>query len=129
MGTDMRDNQDHLGVQSEDNKINNTEEQILDKKTSQNHYHEATNNGTSEKFKCFISADRLNHLRKKVEDAITERKTFTVKGGYHCIRNALLHRGWIEKIEFRAPSPKSTTLNTLTMDEVSYLYFYNNHKN
>lgn len=52
-------------------------------------------------FRCCITADRLNQLRKKVEDAIKEKKTFTIKGGFQYIRSSLMQRGWLEKIDFK----------------------------
>lgn len=71
-----------------------------------NHYHESISGPIMEKhqYRCCISSDRLNQLRKIVENAIIERKTFTIKGGYNSVRNSLLQRGWIEKIEMRQPS-------------------------
>lgn len=64
----------------------------------------ATSSNELKPFRCCITADRLNQLRKKVEDAIKERKTFTIKGGFQYIRSSLLQRGWIEKIDFKVRS-------------------------
>lgn len=77
----------------------------------QNHYHENTNAGDKQTYRCCITSERLNYLRAKVENAIIERKTFTIKGGYHCIRNALVQRGWVEKIEARSLSPSKNGYN------------------
>lgn len=69
-------------------------------------------------FRCCINTDRLNLLRRKVEDAIKEKKTFTIKGGFQFIRNALLQRGWIEKIEIKTHVNKSCPANPPSIDEV-----------
>lgn len=69
-------------------------------------------------FRCQINAERLNHLRKKVEDAIRERKTFTIKGGFQYVRKALINRGWIEKLEIKHQPKSPIGTNPLTMDEV-----------
>lgn len=37
-------------------------------------------------------------LKDEVDDAITKRRTFTVRGCYPVIRQALIRRGWIEKV-------------------------------
>lgn len=44
------------------------------------------------------AADQLCTIRETVDRAIAQKKTFTIIGGYQCIRRALEHRGWIEKL-------------------------------
>lgn len=127
MGTELKDGLNHPAVKQEYSKIKEDTDNNLENKNKiiLNHYHETVNNSGSleAKTRCIINADRLNHLRKKVEHAINERKTFTIKGGYHSIRNALLQRGWIEKIEIRVPSPKNfiPSINPPSMEEVRLL--------
>lgn len=47
----------------------------------------------------WITVDRLNELRKKTMDAAKAHKTFTIRGCFYSIRNALNARGWVEKVE------------------------------
>lgn len=47
----------------------------------------------------WITVDRLNELRKKTLDAAKAHKTFTIRGCFYSIRNALNARGWVEKVE------------------------------
>lgn len=47
----------------------------------------------------WITVDRLNELRKKTLDAAKAHKTFTVRGCFYSIRNALNARGWVEKVD------------------------------
>ncbi|XP_018320480.1 tubulin glycylase 3A-like [Agrilus planipennis] len=61
------------------------------------------------KNKLVITSEKLTELRKNVENAIKERKTFTIKGGWNTIRNAFLSRGWIEKFEGNKPPPKGAS--------------------
>ncbi|KAF5304471.1 hypothetical protein FQA39_LY09667 [Lamprigera yunnana] len=51
------------------------------------------------KIHCLIPSERIAQLRKCVDDAVRDHKTFTIKGGWQTIRNQFLNRGWIEKIE------------------------------
>ncbi|XP_030761427.1 tubulin glycylase 3A-like isoform X2 [Sitophilus oryzae] len=53
----------------------------------------------STKYKCTITSDRLAQLRKTVENATKEHRTFSIKGGWPIIRKELLKRNWIEKYE------------------------------
>lgn len=45
-----------------------------------------------------LAADQLCFIRETVDRAISQKKTFTVVGNYHCVRRALEQRGWIEKL-------------------------------
>jgi tubulin monoglycylase TTLL3/8 len=47
-----------------------------------------------------ISAERLNELRRKVQEAIRQHKVFTVRGCYHTVRKSLTERGWVEKSDW-----------------------------
>lgn len=85
----------------------------------QSHYHENMNISPVEKqSRCYISAERLNELRKLVELAMIERKTFTVKGGYYSVRNALLQRGWLEKFEIKLTNKGKPLSASSSMDDV-----------
>lgn len=63
------------------------------------------------KYVCSVSADRIHQLKKTVENAIREKKTFTIKGGWQTLRNALIKRHWIEKYE-STKKKESFNLNT-----------------
>lgn len=47
----------------------------------------------------WISSERLNELRKKVQEATKAHKIFTVRGCFHTVRKAMNDRGWVEKLD------------------------------
>lgn len=47
----------------------------------------------------WISSERLNELRKRVQDAVKAHKIFTVRGCFHTVRKAMSERGWVEKLD------------------------------
>ncbi|KAK4879186.1 hypothetical protein RN001_007332 [Aquatica leii] len=65
-----------------------------------------SNSTTDIKLRCGITSERLNQLRKCVDYAIRDHKTFTVKGGWQTVRNQFLIRGWVEKFEAQTPAKK-----------------------
>ncbi|KAB0797593.1 hypothetical protein PPYR_08586 [Photinus pyralis] len=79
---------------------------ISDSKPTNEPLHRTSSN--TEKLKTVITSERLAQLRKCVDDAIKEHKTFTIKGGWQSLRNQFLLRGWIEKFEPTPPKPKTS---------------------
>lgn len=63
----------------------------------------------------WISAERLNELRKRTQEAIRNHKVFTIRGCFYTVRKALLQRGFVERLDGhrRAAVPCN-----LTMDEM-----------
>lgn len=61
----------------------------------------------------WITVDRLNDLRKKTLDAAKAHKTFTIRGCFYSIRNALNARGWVEKVEVYRKMPKDNNKSVL----------------
>ncbi|XP_050320195.1 tubulin glycylase 3A [Bactrocera neohumeralis] len=49
--------------------------------------------------RTWITTDRLNELRRRAQEAVKQNKTFTIRGSFHSVRNALVARGWIEKLD------------------------------
>lgn len=49
-------------------------------------------------YRTISAANLAKILKNKVEQAIKDKKTFTVCGNYYSVRRALLSRGWIEKL-------------------------------
>ncbi|XP_055386365.1 uncharacterized protein LOC129615259 isoform X2 [Condylostylus longicornis] len=49
--------------------------------------------------KTWISVERMNELRKRAQEALKHHKTFTIRGCFFSIRNALTSRGWVEKLD------------------------------
>lgn len=47
----------------------------------------------------WISSERLNELRKKVQEAIKAHKIFTVRGCFHTVRRSMAERNWVEKLD------------------------------
>lgn len=47
----------------------------------------------------WISSERLNELRKKVQEAIKAHKIFTVRGCFHTVRRSMTERNWVEKLD------------------------------
>lgn len=65
----------------------------------------------------WITVDRLNELRKKTLEAAKAHKTFTIRGCFYSIRNALNARGWVEKVEmYRRISKDYNYKNTFCED-------------
>lgn len=78
-----------------------------------------SNSCIENKYKCVITSERLNQLRKIVENAVNQQKVFTVRGGWGMIRQQLLKRDWLEKID-PAKDPNSgryRSANTFAMNE------------
>ncbi|KAF5269168.1 hypothetical protein FQR65_LT02468 [Abscondita terminalis] len=71
------------------------------------------------KHRHLIGAERLTQLRKCVDDAIREHKTFTIKGGWQTIRNQFLVRGWVEKYEPQViPKAKNSQSNGPSLEDL-----------
>lgn len=49
--------------------------------------------------RTWITTDRMNELRRKAQEAAKQNKIFTIRGCFNSVRNALLARGWIEKLD------------------------------
>ncbi|XP_002002281.2 tubulin glycylase 3A [Drosophila mojavensis] len=49
--------------------------------------------------RTWITTDRMNELRRKAQEAAKQNKIFTIRGCFHSVRNALLARGWVEKLD------------------------------
>ncbi|XP_011191462.2 tubulin glycylase 3A [Zeugodacus cucurbitae] len=49
--------------------------------------------------RTWITTERLNELRRRAQEAVKQNKTFTIRGSFHSVRNALVARGWIEKLD------------------------------
>jgi len=41
----------------------------------------------------------MNELRRKAQEAAKQNKIFTIRGCFNSVRNALLTRGWVEKLD------------------------------
>lgn len=68
-------------------------------KTETNPYSDVINSNTAA-FRHMSETEILSILRRTVDKAISDKKTFTVLGNYYTIRRGLLQRGWIEKLRF-----------------------------
>ncbi|XP_055915336.1 tubulin glycylase 3A [Eupeodes corollae] len=49
--------------------------------------------------RTWISVERMNSLRKLAQEAVHSNKTFTIRGCFNSVRNALTSRGWVEKLD------------------------------
>ncbi|XP_055843478.1 tubulin glycylase 3A [Episyrphus balteatus] len=49
--------------------------------------------------RTWISVERMNSLRKLAQEAVHSNKTFTIRGCFNSVRNALTARGWVEKLD------------------------------
>ncbi|XP_037959006.1 tubulin glycylase 3A [Teleopsis dalmanni] len=49
--------------------------------------------------RSWITTDRINELRRKALEAMKQNKTFTIRGCFQSVRNALICRGWVEKLD------------------------------
>ncbi|KAH8298119.1 hypothetical protein KR018_007020 [Drosophila ironensis] len=49
--------------------------------------------------RTWITTDRMNELRRKAQEAAKQNKIFTIRGCFNSVRNALLTRGWVEKLD------------------------------
>ncbi|XP_062546050.1 tubulin glycylase 3A-like [Armigeres subalbatus] len=67
----------------------------------------------------WINADRLNELRKKVQDASKHHRVFLVRGSFHTVRRALTERGWVEKLDgFRAKPQANTSSSGFILEDL-----------
>lgn len=67
----------------------------------------------------WINADRLNELRKKVQDASKHHRVFLLRGSFHTVRRALTERGWVEKLDgFRARPQASTSSSGFILEDL-----------
>ncbi|KAM8715500.1 hypothetical protein ACLKA7_002536 [Drosophila subpalustris] len=57
----------------------------------------APNNYVSRR--TWITTERMNELRKRAQEAAKQNKIFTIRGCFNSVRNALLARGWVEKLD------------------------------
>lgn len=69
----------------------------------------------------WITTERLNELRKKAQDAIKHRKTFTIRGCFYSIRKSLLQRGWVEKLDIHRRAPINGTCQIVSEDVTQHL--------
>ncbi|XP_034472049.1 tubulin glycylase 3A [Drosophila innubila] len=49
--------------------------------------------------RTWITTERMNELRRKAQEAAKQNKIFTIRGCFNSVRNALLARGWVEKLD------------------------------
>lgn len=49
--------------------------------------------------RSWVTTDRMNELRRKAQEAVKQNKTFTIRGCFNSVRNALIARGWVEKLD------------------------------
>ncbi|XP_043662853.1 tubulin glycylase 3A [Drosophila teissieri] len=49
--------------------------------------------------RTWITTERMNELRRKAQEAAKQNKIFTIRGCFNSVRNALLTRGWVEKLD------------------------------
>uniref|UniRef100_A0A182W8U6 Tubulin glycylase 3A n=1 Tax=Anopheles minimus TaxID=112268 RepID=A0A182W8U6_9DIPT len=67
----------------------------------------------------WINADRLNELRKKVQDATKHHRVFLLRGSFHTVRRALVERGWVEKLDgFRVKAQASTSSSGFILEDL-----------
>ncbi|KAK9888860.1 hypothetical protein WA026_001081 [Henosepilachna vigintioctopunctata] len=58
-----------------------------------------SNSCVESKYKGVISSERLTQLKRTVENASAAGKIFSIRGNWNIIRQQLLRRDWLEKIE------------------------------
>ncbi|XP_044752712.1 tubulin glycylase 3A-like isoform X2 [Coccinella septempunctata] len=58
-----------------------------------------SNSCVGSKYKGVITSERLGQLKKMVENAATNGKIFTIRGNWNVIRQQLVKREWMEKVE------------------------------
>lgn len=71
--------------------------------------------------RCIIPLERLNELRKKVQDAIKLHKVFTIRGCFYTIRKSLVQRGWVEKLDIHRRASQNLSTNSMIEDLVQQL--------
>lgn len=71
--------------------------------------------------RSLIPLERLNDLRKKVQEAIKLHKVFTIRGCFYTIRKALVQRGWVEKLDIHRRTFQSLPSNFIIEDLVQQL--------
>lgn len=59
----------------------------------------------------WITTERMYELRRRAQEAIKHNKTFTIRGCFNSVRNALTARGWVEKLD--AHRKHANLLNTV----------------
>lgn len=69
----------------------------------------------------WITTERLYELRKKAQDAIKHRKTFTIRGCFYSIRKGLLERGWVEKLDIHRRAPVTGLCQVVLEDFTQHL--------
>ncbi|CAH1141105.1 unnamed protein product [Phyllotreta striolata] len=79
--------------------------------------------GSKKNKMCVLSKDTCNPLgllKDEVEEAVMQKKTFSVKGCYPIIRQALIRRGWVEKVNasYRDDTRGIKNYLSLTMQEL-----------
>ncbi|KAL3280885.1 hypothetical protein HHI36_004113 [Cryptolaemus montrouzieri] len=67
-----------------------------------------SNSCVESKYKGVITSDKLNQLKKVVERAVGAGKVFTIRGNWNVIRQQLLKRDWLERVEI--PEKEKTNL-------------------
>lgn len=71
--------------------------------------------------RSLIPLDRLNDLRKKVQEAIKTHKVFTIRGCFYTIRKTLVSRGWVEKLDLHRRAGNTMPSNCLIEDLIRQL--------
>ncbi|XP_030080563.1 tubulin glycylase 3A [Drosophila hydei] len=66
--------------------------------------------------RTWITTDRMNELRRKAQEAAKQNKIFTIRGCFHSVRNALLARGWVEKLDVHR---KVLPLGQMTFEDLT----------
>lgn len=69
----------------------------------------------------WITTERLYELRKKAQDAIKQRKTFTIRGCFYSIRKGLIQRGWVEKLDIHRRAPVTGLCQVVLEDFTQHL--------
>lgn len=69
----------------------------------------------------WITTERLYELRKKAQDAIKHRKTFTIRGCFYSIRKGLIQRGWVEKLDIHRRAPVTGLCQVVLEDFTQHL--------
>ncbi len=69
----------------------------------------------------WITTERLYELRKKAQDAIKHRKTFTIRGCFYSIRKGLIERGWVEKLDIHRRAPVTGLCQVVLEDFTQHL--------
>ncbi|XP_064553935.1 tubulin glycylase 3A [Drosophila montana] len=66
--------------------------------------------------RAWISTERMNELRRKAQEAAKQNKIFTIRGCFNSVRNALLARGWVEKLDMHR---KVVPLGQMTYEDLT----------